>query len=206
VVPQAAPGCQGGGHCCRASLSGRGIGRRPDGSSLAPRSRRMGCVGGMKAPKCRLCEAAHWSNQPHVFAATSVPNSVPNNALSVNVLETPASAPRKPEPSVTNRRRKWEASTKEKHRAQSAARMQTMRKRRLCEAQHWSNQPHVFATNDATNKSSIGGQVSLPGSSMTNRGRREVYARLHSLLGWRFTAWLPTRALRLGHSRWRGPR
>ena len=33
----------------------------------------------MKAPKCRLCETAHWSNQPHVFAGVPAePGNVRN--------------------------------------------------------------------------------------------------------------------------------
>ena len=27
----------------------------------------------MKPPKCRLCESAHWLNEPHVFAINSRP-------------------------------------------------------------------------------------------------------------------------------------
>ena len=32
----------------------------------------------MKPPKCRLCESAHWSNEPHVFATNK--KDATNNA------------------------------------------------------------------------------------------------------------------------------
>jgi hypothetical protein len=42
----------------------------------------------MKPPKCRLCEHAHWSNEPHVFASNTASNRSASNNGRENLVKS----------------------------------------------------------------------------------------------------------------------